>query len=244
MSTLFVRTFSAFMLLATVSACAKPDAPTGINDPFEATNRRVHAFNKDLDTAVIRPVANGYGQAVPRRLRGGIANLGDYLRTPRYILNDLAQGEFVDAGHNFTRLALNTVFGFGILDPATDMGVEERPAGFGDTLAVWGVGEGAYIELPVLGPSTTRDAVGIVVDVFSNPVSPSLESSQRAVPPTLYAFEGLDTRYELRSTIDGVLYESTDSYATSRDIYLQNRRFELGQTTDDLEFDPYAEFDE
>ena len=243
MPTTFVRFLSAFMLLAAASACARTDAPTGINDPFEATNRRVHEFNKDLDTAVIRPVAIGYGQSVPRPVRGGIANLGDYLRTPRYIVNDIAQGNIGDAGHNFTRLALNTVFGFGILDPATDMGVEERPAGFGDTLAIWGVGEGAYVELPVLGPSTTRDAVGVVVDFFSNPVSPSLESSQRAIPPTLYAFEALDTRNELRTTIDGVLYESTDSYATSRDIYLQNRRFELGQTTDDLDFDPYAEFD-
>ena len=242
MPTNFVRTFAAITLLVSLAACGTPEAPSGINDPYEASNRRVHAFNKGLDRNVIRPVANGYGENVPRPVRAGLSNFGEFLRTPRYILNDLAQGSFRDAGHNFARFGINTIIGFGLLDAASDMGVEPRPTGFGETLHVWGAEEGAYVELPVLGPSTTRDTVGIVVDILTNPVSPNLESSQRAIPPSLAATDALDTRYRLGTTIDGIYYESADSYAQAREIYLQNRRFELGQESEDLEFDPYAEF--
>lgn len=230
----------ALAALFGLAACTVPDEPVEVFDPYETRNRKVHEFNVALDRAVVRPAATAYGEGVPRRVRGGVSNLADYLNTPRFILNDLAQGNVEDAGHNFARLVVNTIFGFGLLDPASDAGIERRDTGFGETLYVWGVPEGAYIVRPVLGPATERDAVGAVVDIVTNPVGYVLESGEW-VPPAAGIGRGLNQRYEFRDTIDGLLDESADSYAASRSVYLQNRRFELGQE-DAFAFDPYAEF--
>ena len=99
----------------------------------------------------------------------------------------------------------------------------------------------AYLELPFLGPSTQRDAFGIVVDVLTNPVSPALETSQRAIPPVLFLLERLDDRDRYGDAVNALLYDSLDSYAQARSLYLQNRRFELDEE-DDFEFDPYEDF--
>lgn len=214
-----------------------------VHDPYETRNRKVHEFNKGLDRSVVRPVARAYGTAVPQPVRAGVANFADYLDTPKYILNDVAQGNGRDAVHNVFRFAFNTVFGFGVLDPATEAGLERRSTGFGETLYVWGVPEGAYLEAPVFGPSTERDTAGRIVDIVTNPVSYVLEDEAAAIPIVAGALTGLNARYEFGDTIDSVLYESADSYAQTRSIYLQNRRFELGQETDDFDFDPYEDFE-
>jgi len=230
-------------LVLGLAACSVPDGPVDVHDPYETRNRKVHEFNKGLDRAVVRPVARAYGTAVPQPVRGGVSNLADYLDTPKYILNDIAQGNVGDAAHNTFRFAFNTVFGLGVLDPATDAGLERRATGFGETLHVWGAPEGAYLETPVFGPSTERDAAGRIVDIVTNPVSYVLEDDAAYVPTVAGALSGLNARYEFGDTIDSILYESADSYAQSRSIYLQNRRFELGQETDDFEFDPYEDFE-
>lgn len=225
-----------------LSACSVPDEPVDIHDPYERTNRKIHAFNKGLDSVIVRPTSKIYGIALPRPVRRGVSNFANYVDTPRFILNDLAQGNIDDAGHNFARFVLNTVFGLGVLDMAGSIGVESRRTGFGETLHTWGVREGAYIELPAIGPSNERDAVGQVVDFISNPISGVIDASDEWIPPTANVMDRVGQRYEFGATIDSLLYESADSYAQARNLYLQNRRFALGQE-DDFAFDPYEDPD-
>ncbi|MDU8943941.1 MlaA family lipoprotein [Ovoidimarina sediminis] len=211
-----------------LSACSVPDEPVDIHDPYEATNRKIHKFNLGLDQAVVRPTSTAYGVIVPKPVRTGVSNFANYIDTPRFIANDLAQGNVRDAGHNFARFVMNTIFGLGVLDPASEAGLESRRTGFGETLHVWGAREGAYIELPVFGASNERDAVGTVVDFISNPISGTLNGDAELIPPSANVMDRLGARYEFRGTIDALLYESADSYAQTRNLYLQNRRFELG----------------
>ena len=134
-------------------------------------------------------------------------------------VNDLLQGNVEDAGHNFFRFMMNTTFGlFGLLDPATDMGLEERETGFGETLHVWGAAEGAYVELPLFGPSTERDAVGQFVDVLTNPIGFLGDNGTEAAAASAFP-SVLDSRYEFSDSVDAILYESADSYAQLRLFY-------------------------
>jgi len=232
----------AGMALLMVSACATPEVARGVNDPNEERNRKVHAFNKSLDSGLLRPVSSGYGEAVPGRVRRGVGNFAGNLSTPGYFVNDVLQGNIDDAGSNFLRFLVNTPFGFGgLLDVATDMGIPERRSDFGETLHVWGVAEGTYVELPVLGPSTGRDTAGRVVDLFTNPLSYTLPTPESYAMPLARGLAGVDTRYQYRDLVDSILYESADSYAQARLLYLERRRFELGggAAPADGEIDPY-----
>ncbi|WP_300033449.1 VacJ family lipoprotein [uncultured Roseobacter sp.] len=230
-----------------VSACATTqDVATrsnGINDPYESTNRSIHAFNKGLDKNLVRPVAMGYGAVVPVEIRNTINNFSDNLSTPGYAVNSLLQGDLKSAGISLVRFVMNTTIGIGgLVDAAGELNIPARETDFGETLAVWGSGEGAYIELPVFGPSTQRDTVGLVVDFFTNPLTLSTidDEPERYVPPTALAASVLNDREKFSRQIDSILYESEDSYAQSRQIYLQNRRFELGNDSAS-EVDPYED---
>jgi len=133
---------------------------------------------------------------------------------------------------------MNATMGFaGLGDPATAAGLPSQDTSFGETLAVWGFREGAYLELPVLGPSTERDAAGKVVDLFLNPLRYILPSPESVVPTVAKAADGLGKRGQFDSSISGVLYESADSYAQLRAVYLQNSRFDLGNEVDSQELD-------
>lgn len=232
--------FLALAALVAVTACSTPDVPTEIHDPFEPTNRKIHNFNKGVDRTLVRPTSTAYGFVFPAPVRQGISNFANFIDTPRFIVNDIAQGNVDDAGHNFARLMLNAVFGLGILDVADAAGVESRRTGFGETLHVWGANEGAYVELPFLGASNQRDAVGQIVDFVSNPLSNTLNGSDEFIPPASNLLDRLGQRFEFGATIDSLLYESADSYAQARNLYLQNRRFELGEE-DEFAFDPYED---
>jgi len=233
------------VLAGAVGACTTPDAPVDVFDPYEKTNRRIHNFNVGLDRALVRPTSTAYGVVVPRPVRTGVSNFANNIDTPRFVLNDIAQGNIVDAGHNFMRFMINTTLGIGgIFDPATSFGLETRRTGFGETLHVWGAQEGAYIELPVFGPSNERDAIGTVVDFISNPISATIDASDEWIPPTANVMDRVGDRYEFADTIDSLFYESEDSYISARIVYIQNRRFELGGQNGVDEFDPFAEFDD
>jgi phospholipid-binding lipoprotein MlaA len=231
-----------------LGACAtSQDVATrtdGINDPHEAANRNVHAFNKRLDTAIVRPVSKGYAAVLPVEVRGLVNNFSDNLSMPAVFINSVLQADVKGAGLATLRFAMNSTIGiFGLVDAATELRVPQHETDFGETLAVWGVGEGAYIELPVFGPSTQRDAVGLVTDFFTNPLTfANLNSPEEYIPPTARVAQVLDVRDRFATTIDSVLYESADSYALSRQLYLQNRRFELGLNTAD-EIDPFDTID-
>lgn len=228
-----------------LSACTTSQDPAlrtdGINDPYEAQNRAIHGFNKGLDKNLVRPVSQGYAAAVPSDIRDRVNDFSTNLSLPGVVINSLLQGDLRGAGLATTRFLVNSTLGVaGIADVASEFNVPEHDTDFGETLAVWGVGEGAYVEMPVFGPSTQRDAVGFVTDFFTNPLTLFTinTSPEQYIPPTARAGSYLNDRERLGGTIDSILYESADSYAQSRSIYLQNRRFSLGNTGED-DADPY-----
>ncbi len=230
-------------LLMLLGACAaQPPVAQGISDPNEARNRAIHAANKRGDERFLRPVAHGYGKALPEPVRRSVGNFAGNLDLPKFVVNDILQGSLDDAAHNSMRFLINTTFGIGgIFDPAGQWGLPERSSDFGETLHVWGVEEGNYQELRFLGPSTERDTAGRVVDFFLNPLSYALPTPERYAMPVSAVASRLGDRYRFTETIDSVLYESADSYAQTRLLYLQNRRFQLGQDAPvEEEVDPFA----
>lgn len=213
----------------------------GISDPFEERNRNVHEFNKAVDRAVLRPLSRGYTQTVPEDLRLVANNFASNLSTPGLVVNNLLQGNFKGALTNTYRFAINSTIGFaGLVDVGDITGVAEVDTDFGETLHVWGAKEGHYVELPFRGPSTQRDAVGHVVDLFTNPLSSVLSGTQNDIRIGAQVLDVIADRGRFGDTIDSVLYDSADSYAQSRLIYLQNRRFTLGRSGAATYDDPYA----
>lgn len=238
------RPATLVLVALTLSGCAA-SAPLGsdFNDPYESTNRAIHAFNKSFDQAVFRPVSRGYGTVVPGYVRQRLNNVQSHFSLPSDTINAALQGRGENTVHNFFRFLVNTTVGVvGIFDPATSLGLEDRSTDFGETLFVWGTGEGAYLEVPLFGPYTQRDLVGEVVDVVLNPLSfVSLSPPESYIPSGTYVAEALDYRHEFADTVDGILYDSADSYAQMRLIFLENRRFRLGDTSQSTAFDPYEE---
>lgn len=240
------RLLPAFALILAVAACGSAPgpgvSPEGVYDPYEAQNRRNHEFNRKLDRRLVRPAAVGYSSTLPDGVEDSVGNFAENLGEPSRVVNSLLQGDFRGAGISSLRFVTNTAFGFlGLFDVATDFKIPEHDTDFGETLHVWGVGEGAYLELPVVGPSTSRDTVGMVVDLFTNPLSYTLDSPERYYDTVAGAASGLSSRGRFAETVDSVLYDSADSYAQARLIYLQNRRFELGEgEAASAEIDPFA----
>ena len=234
-----VSSFSAFARIIAlvfaglvVAGCAAPPPPTEVNDPLENTNRAIHSFNRGLDTVAVRPVSQIYGTIVPDPIRFGVSNFASNLGLPSSIINHTLQGAIRSAASNTGRFLMNTTIGIGgFLDPASALGVLEDETDFGETLHVWGTGEGAFVELPFFGPSTTRDAVGQVVDIVLDPVGVVVDTPVIYYAAGAQGLSGLDFRYRFTETVDSIYYDSADSYAQSRLIYLQNRRFDLGQDT-------------
>jgi len=194
------------------------------SDNFELFVRRWR--NKGVDTAVLRPVSKGYEHAVPATFKHVINNEVRYVQLPVSFANSVLQGNVERAGDTLARIFINsTLGGLGALDPATEMGIPEHSEDFGQTLAVWGVGSGPYVELPLLGPSTVRDSLSRVGDNALNPLTYIGQGTTTAI---IKAAETpvriVDTRHRFGKLIDEVLYESDDSYTVVRNTYLQRRR--------------------
>ena len=227
--------------IAILTACAVPDsAVDGIYDPHEAHNRKVHAFNRGLDKALVRPAARGYSAVLPDEIEDSVGAFATNLGQPSVIVNSLLQGDLRGAGIASSRFLTNTVLGMGgIVDAAAEFKMPEHDTDFGETLYKWGVGEGAYVELPVLGPSTQRATAGKVVDLFTNPLSYAVDSPEKYYGTGASVASRLSDRGRYTETVDSILYDSADSYAQARLIYLQNRRFDLGDTSVASEIDPF-----
>lgn len=236
-----------------LAACGPAEVSRGISDPFEEQNRATHEFNKKIDRGLLGPASSGYGNAVPKPVKKGIGNVAGNLALPGSVVNDVLQANVDDASANFVRFLINSTIGLaGLFDPATDMGLPARHSDFGETLHVWGFGEGDYVEIPFIGPSTERDMVGKVVDLFTNPLSFVIGKPERMVLPATGALSRIGDRDEYGDLVESILYESADSYAQARLLYLENRRFKLGGGSaggsDDIDpyedpdgIDPYAE---
>lgn len=234
------------LLLASLGACASGQtnlAEGDIYDPFESTNRAIHEFNIALDKLVVGPVASAYGSVVPEDIRTVVENAARNLGEPNTFINHILQGNGDAASTTLIRFVLNSSIGMaGLADPAADMGLFTQPTDFGETLGAWGVAEGAYIELPILGPSTVRDTVGIVVDLAIDPMNYVITQEQAYYMLALKGVNLIGQRNTYDDLINLLLYESADSYAAQRLSYMQNKRYVVsgGETEiDDLE-DPYA----
>lgn len=229
---------------ALTSACAKQspfDAANGeVFDPNENRNRAVHKFNLAVDRYAFRPASKGYVTVVPPDIVQAFSNFANNLSMPANTVNYLLQGDLRGAGNATLRFAVNTVFGIGGLgDPASDFGVAEAETDFGETLHTWGVNEGSYVELPLLGPSTARDATGTLVDFFTNPIGYLDNNPVDNIDIYAEFVDRLGDRGTYSDTVDAILYDSADSYAQARLIYLQNRRFELGDEDANSQIDPF-----
>lgn len=211
-----------------LGACALPQSAE--HDPLERINRGVFTFNRMLDHGVIRPLAYGYREVVPWPIRDRIGDFSSNLGTPLVLLHELLQGEFKRAGASFTRFWVNTIAGIGgLVDIASSVGLEKHSEDFGQTLAVWGVGDGPYLVLPVLGPSNLRDAAGAFGDLlFLNPATYYFnEQKLEWVPYALRGASILNTRVQLFEQIDDLERNSFDYYAALRSIYRQRRAIEI-----------------
>ncbi len=238
------RTFACLLVGLALSACAPGDKSVGadgVYDPYERQNRKVHAFNRGLDRAVVRPTSKGYTAIVPDDIEDSIGNFAQNLDKPSHVVNAVMQGDLRGAGLSTVRFLVNSTLGLGgLFDAASDFNIPDHETDFGETLHVWGVGEGAYLELPVVGPSTQRDTVGMVVDIFSNPLRYVLDAPEENYGTVAGVASRVGDRGRFADTVDSILYESADSYAQARLIYLQNRRFELGDAAASPEIDPFA----
>ena len=228
-------------LIATgLASCGPAPRGSGINDPYEVSNRKTHAFNKQVDSALFR--ASDETGKPPGPLGRAVGNVGDNLGLPSKVLNSVLQGRPEPAIKNTFRFLINSTLGLGgIFDPAgSSFSLPETETDFGETLHVWGVGEGSYLELPIIGPSTERDALGTVVDLLIDPLN-ALDPEPRLTALAFRLGAKVETRKQYSATVDSVLYGSADSYAQSRLLYLQNRRYELnGEERDDAAaYDPY-----
>jgi phospholipid-binding lipoprotein MlaA len=205
-----------------LSGCAS----TANNDPLEGFNRGVYKFNDVADKAVIKPVAGAYKAVLPSPVRSGVNNFFSNLNTFVSVINDLLQFKFDKAAEGAGRFVINSTFGIaGLVDVASMDGIEKRNEDFGQTLGHWGVGSGAYIVLPFLGPSSVRDTTGLVVDTLAfDPITYVDDPATRNVARTIKL---IDKRAQYLPASDLLDEAALDPYAFMRDAYFQRRNSQI-----------------
>jgi phospholipid-binding lipoprotein MlaA len=208
-----------------MAGCASvPNAKPDPRDPWERFNRASFKVNDALDRAILRPVTRGYVKVTPRILRTGISNVFANLETVTTLVNDTLQGKMRAASQDAARLLLNTTLGLGgLFDPATAAGLDKNDEDFGQTLGAWGVESGPYLMVPLLGPSTVRDAIGRIPDQLTDPSHYLEDDSTRY---TITAVEIIDLRASLLD-LDDDLAQSFDRYAFVRNAWLQRREYKV-----------------
>lgn len=220
-----------------VSGCAStPGTSTSDNDPYEATNRDVFALNQRLDKAVALPVAQFYVSAVPEPARDGVHNFLTNLNSPVVFANDVLQGDVDHAGETLGRFGVNSTLGLGgLIDVASKMGIAGHDTDFGITLGTWGVGEGPFLMLPLIGPAPPRDLVGKVVDIFLDPLTYVSFRSKIYYDVGLGTIGIIDLRAQNIDTLESIERTSVDYYATTRNLYLQYRKAAVNGGKPDVE---------
>jgi phospholipid-binding lipoprotein MlaA len=241
------RILVAGSLALAVSGCASQSAATSAEayDPLQPVNRVFYRVNDLGDRYILRPVAVGYSRALPAQVRTGVRNFFSNLLYPVTIANAFLQGKFQQSGRDGARFLLNSTVGLGgLFDPASRVGLTENDEDFGQTLAVWGVGDGPYLVIPIFGPSTVRNAVGDIVDA---PLTPFLNFTDGDLGWRLgaWAIYQVDGRSGLLDADDQV-FEAYDPYIFVRDAYLQNRLYRSldGNVPEDDSYLDDSEFDD
>ncbi len=194
------------------SAAVKNVEPT---DPYEGFNRSMYGFNMGLDKHLLKPVANGYKAITPGFMQTGVSNFFTNLKGINVVLNDVLQGKFEQGASDTGRFLTNSTIGLlGLFDVASDLGLQGNVEDFGQTLAVWGVDQGPYLVLPVLGPTTVRDGAAIVVDKAANPGT---------YLPGTGVVEGINDRANAEGALNFIDEAALDPYVFTRESFLQYR---------------------
>ncbi len=233
-------------LAVVLASCATPppaDDPDAVadfkqtNDPLEPTNRVFYAINNGLDTVILRPAAIAYRWAVPGPMRQGIHNLLVNLSSPVQLTNDMLEGKPRRAGDTAMRLLINSTVGvLGIFDVAKKWGYPDHDSDFGMTLASWGVPEGPFLFLPVLGPSDPRDAIGFGVNILLDPftwIGGPHDTGLTAFNWSRYALSAVDARERVLDSLDQIKKTALDPYATFRSLYRQHRHGQIEDMRND-----------
>ena len=221
-----------------------------VKDCFEKINRATFAFNMALDKVLFRPVAAGY-RKLPSPVRTGTSNAVNNVSNLVTIPNNILQGDFKAAGNNSARFIINTTFGIiGIFDPANALGFEKlEKEDFGQTFGAMGIGEGCYLVLPVIGPSTVRDAFGSLVSMTGGDAwyNVTIKNDTKYFKESDYYYskltEGVDFRAKNLESFDSLEKNSIDFYATVRSLYIQDRQRKIKNlkvktnTLDDSDWD-------
>ena len=231
------KIFTVIAVLAIVfTKSANADEKYTANECFEKFSRGTLKFNQALDKAIFKPIAKGY-RVLPQPVRTGTNNFVSNLRSLLSFSNNVLQGDLKGAGNTAGRFAINTTVGIlGVFDPASKMGFKKKPReDFGQTLGVWGTGPGCYFVLPVLGPTTTRDAAGLIGNIFIDPVYHLTHNSETDIvvgnenlsEHNYFYYRGtdaIDFRSKNIESFDSLEENSIDFYASLKSLYLQNRQ--------------------
>jgi phospholipid-binding lipoprotein MlaA len=213
-----------FLSLFFAGCASAPNAKRDARDPLERVNRASYKVTDAVDRAVLRPVAKGYKAIAPQFVETGVSNFFSNLGQPTVIVNDLLQAKFRPALSDTGRFLMNTTFGVaGLWDAASGLGLEKHDEDFGQTLGKWGMPSGAYLFIPLFGPSSVRDGIGSVADIYTDPIHYVERDAWR------YGLQGMnliDTRARLLET-DQALQNTFDKYAFIRNAYLQRRQYQV-----------------
>lgn len=221
--TLGVSRFRAVLLVLMLTGLLGGCATSGNQkDPIEGFNRAMFSFNEGLDTVLIKPVAQGYDAVMPTPVRTGVTNFFGNIADFFIGFNNLLQGKPDHALSDLGRVAINSTIGIlGLFDVATEAGLEKHEEDFGQTFGRWGMGDGAYVVLPVFGPRSVRDTAGLILDMAADPVGDVEHVPTRN---TLTALRLIDTRADLLPADKVIAEAALDKYSYVRDGYLQRRR--------------------
>jgi phospholipid-binding lipoprotein MlaA len=225
MQTMRVKYLAVALAAAALTGCATVQTPTP-GDPWEGLNRTMFKFNDTVDTYALKPVAKGYQWAVPQPVRASVTNFFSNIGDVYIAANNLLQLKIADGVGDIMRVTINTVFGVGgLFDVATLAKLPKHTSDFGVTLGHYGVPPGPYLVLPLLGPSTVRDGVGLIADYYGNPLTYVDPSS---LSWGLFGLNLVNTRANLLVTGDVVSGAALDKYSFIRNAYLQRRQYLIG----------------
>ena len=230
-------TFSALLFLGSISSANATD------ECFEGVSRSVFKFNMAFDNVILEPIAKGYNK-LPSPIKNGTSNFTSNISTLLSIPNNLLQGNFKELGNSFGSFAINSTVGiFGFLNPAEKLGLKPLKEDVGQTLGSYGIGQGCYYVLPILGPTTIRDSIGMIADTFVDPFAYVTIREKELLSISgnnidYYSLKGttaVDFRSDNLTNFESLEKNSIDLYSSMKSVYLQSRENKVGNSDGDQE---------